>query len=118
MALYTDLSYLRDLTDNDEDLIIESLKRYLTSSPQQLEKLIQSTSDKQWNAIHDSAHSLFATTQIVGISTIAHPLKEIQKLARETEKDYPLIKEKVEYVVDVVKHSHDEVNNHLKVLKR
>ncbi|UII33340.1 hypothetical protein LVD17_05820 [Fulvivirga ulvae] len=113
MALYTNLSYLQDLTDDDEVLIAESLKRYLSSSPTQLNKLIESTENKQWDTIHDSAHSLFATTQIVGISQIAVPLKEIQTLARESKKDYNLIKSKVEYVAQVVRKSQEEVTKHL-----
>ena len=113
MALFTDLSYLRDLTDNDESLIRESLKRYLTSSPNQLDKLVASTKSRDWDGIHDSAHSLFATTQIVGVSKIAITLKELQKLSTAVEKDYELIKSKVEYVAEVVAESQKEITKHL-----
>lgn len=66
-----------------------------------------------WDGIHDSAHSLFATTQIVGVSKIADTLKELQKLATEGEKDYELIKSKVEYVVEVVTASQKEITQQL-----
>lgn len=112
MALYTDLSYLKELTDDDEALITESLQRYLSTSPVQLNKLIESTNNKEWGKIHDSAHSLFATTQIVGLTVIANPLKEIQTVSRES-MDYDFIKERVEFVVSVIRQSYSEIKDYL-----
>lgn len=110
MAIYTDLSYLKEITDNDEDLIMQSLNRYLISSPVQAEKLIESTRDQNWQEIHNSAHSLFATTQIVGLSVIAQDLKDIQRIALE-EKDWEEINQKVEKIRHIVQASYEELQD-------
>lgn len=112
MALYTNLTYLKEITDDDEELIAQSLQRYLVTSPAQLDKLMQGTVAMNWGEIHDNAHSLFATTQIVGIVSLAQELKDVQNLARE-EKNYDLIKEKVERIHEIILISHTEVKEHL-----
>lgn len=112
MTAQTDLSYLKELTDNDDELISQSLNRYLTTSPIQLESLIKSTKEKNWCEIHNAAHSLFATTQIVGLSSIAQDLKDIQRISRE-ERNYDLISEKVDKVNQVINVSQNELKNYL-----
>lgn len=116
MAIYTDLSYLQELTDNDQDLILQSLHRYLNSSPAQTEKLIESTNDKNWQEIHNSAHSLFATTQIVGMTSIAQDLKDIQRIAYE-EKDMEVVTEKVNKISKVISASYKELQEYIDKMK-
>lgn len=112
MTTYTDLAYLKDLTDNDDDLIAESLKRYLKSSPVGLERLQKATAAKDWKEIHDSAHSLFSTTQIIGLTAIAQPLKDIQNNATEIN-DIDAIEKDVQFIEQVITASHTEVNEYL-----
>ncbi|MEX2336379.1 MAG: hypothetical protein WD555_03810 [Fulvivirga sp.] len=112
MSQYTDLTYLKELTDNDEMLISESLNRYLNTSSVQTEKLVKSAGDKDWEEIHNSAHSLYTTTQIVGLRIIAQDLKDIQRISRE-EQDHKLISEKVDKVNQVIQASQEELKNYL-----
>lgn len=112
MKSYTDLAYLKELTDEDEELILQSLKRFTNSSAGQLQNLVQSTTDRDWDGMHNSAHSLFATTQIVGITEIAQPLKDIQLLARE-KRDLYEIEKKVQKVQTVIAISYEEINEHI-----
>ncbi|ELR69706.1 hypothetical protein C900_04683 [Fulvivirga imtechensis AK7] len=116
MKQYTDLTYLQELTDNDEELIIQSLKRYFNSSSSQLQSLLKSTDEQDWEGIHNSAHSLFATTQIVGITDLAKALKDIQLLARE-KRDFDQIEQDVKQANEIINHSYQEIQAHLDKLQ-
>lgn len=117
MKSYTDLAYLKELTDDDEDLILQSLKRYAKSSAGQLQNLVKSTTNRDWDGMHNSAHSLFATTQIVGILDVAQPLKDIQLLARE-KRDFYEIEKKVEAVKTIIAISYEEINGHINNMEK
>lgn len=117
MNHYTDLNYLKDLTENDKDLINESLVRFLTTSLVQLDKLLEGTDGKDMKAIHDSAHSLYSTTQIVGIKSIAQELKDVQNLTRE-EGTHERIKNKVDKIEQIIRASQTEIKEELDKLNQ
>lgn len=116
MKQYTDLTYLQEITDNDEELIIQSLKRYFNTSSSQLQNLLESTKKQDWEGIHNSAHSLFATTQIIGITDLSKTLKDIQLLARE-KRDFDQIEEEVKKANEIIELSYQEVQAHLDKLE-
>lgn len=112
MTNYTDLAYLKDLTDNEDELIVQSLKRYLNTSSIQLNSLLTGLAEKNLQAIHNSAHSLFATTQIVGITHLAPILKDLQVLAKDNT-DPDRMQPKIQEVKTVIEASYEEIKQHL-----
>ncbi|UII21791.1 Hpt domain-containing protein [Fulvivirga ligni] len=113
MTNYTNLDYLIDFTDNDPDLIKQGISTYMSRSPELLDKLVTSVKTQDWKGIHDSAHSLYTSTQIVGLSCLAKPIKEVESQARE-EKGMPEVSEKVDYINKIMLQSYEELAESLK----
>lgn len=106
---YTNLNYLNDFTDGDPELIKQTVSRYLKNSPDLLNKLNKSYEDGNWEQVAFVAHSLYSSTQIVGIISIAEPLKIMQQSAKENQNKNEI----AEYLKDInkaIRGSYEELN--------
>lgn len=79
-----DLSYLREISDNDPNYMSDVIKIYLDNIPKnlaKLEKLIRNTDD--YVAIQREAHSLKSSTSIIKVRDMFDDVNIINIIARE-----------------------------------
>lgn len=106
---YTDLNYLNDFTGGDHDLVKEAVKRYLKRSPELLAELNESYKNGDWEKVAFVAHSLYSSTQIVGIVTIKEPLRDIQKIANENHQDKEKLSLYIKDINEAIEASYEEL---------
>jgi PAS domain S-box-containing protein len=79
-----DLSFLRDVSDNDPNYICEVLDIFLNTTPDgvvKLENLIRQTED--WEAIYKQAHFLKSSVSIIKVRDMLQNLATIEGLAKQ-----------------------------------
>ncbi|MGK7390903.1 MAG: Hpt domain-containing protein [Candidatus Cyclobacteriaceae bacterium M2_1C_046] len=112
--IYTNLNYLNDFTDGDPELMKAAVSRYLKSSPKLLKKLNENYENGNWEQVAFVAHSLYSSTQIVGIVSIAEPLQILQKNFKENPNN--INKEETDaYINEInkaIKGSHSELSTY------
>jgi len=94
-----DLSYLYELSENDNSYIHEVIRLYMESVPDglnELEQLINETDD--YVAIMKQAHFLKSSANIIKVRNMHADLSAIEIMARENHSK-PLIKEKLDQVL-------------------
>lgn len=108
---YTNLQYLNEFTDGDPELTREAIQRYLKNSPDLLNKLNSSYENEDWEQLAFIAHNLYSSTQILGIISIAEPLKDIQQLSKD-QQDRDQIKIYIEDINKAVNASYKELDGY------
>ena len=80
---YTNLSYLKEHTKNNNSLILEMIAIYLEQTPPLLTALEESFAAKNWSLLYAAAHKLIPSFSIVGIDVqFENKIRTIQDYAR------------------------------------
>lgn len=103
------LNYLHQLSGNDKDFEREILKQFLTQAPTELSQLEQSITEKDFDGVRRTAHSLKSTVGYVGLADELHPyLEQMEKDAviqneQHFETNYHHVKSKCGLALNEVK---------------
>lgn len=81
--MITDLSYLRNMTDGNPELIREIIEIFLDQVSKYTQEMQQSYEQKNWQALSRIAHKAKSSVAIMGMHNLAEMLKELELLSRE-----------------------------------
>lgn len=82
-----DLSYLRDVSSDNTEFMIEMIDIFLTQTPGYVEQLIIAVDQKDWSKIADLSHKIKPTMSFMGVESAKNTLGDIETKARNQE-DY------------------------------
>lgn len=113
----TSLEFLRQLTKNNPDMIMEMINVYLEETPDLISRMKESVAKDDWEGLRAAAHSIIPSFSTMGISEeYGNMAKEIQDLA--VKKENPArAKELVEKVEDVCNKAYAELRTEMSALK-
>ena len=77
MKLY-DLSLLEAMGKNDASFIVDILRMFLESIPEDLNQLNKTFVDNDWNQFGKAAHKLKATIDTLGVQSISDTIRQIE----------------------------------------
>jgi HPt (histidine-containing phosphotransfer) domain-containing protein len=78
-----DLSYLKSVTDGDEDLIKELVDIFKTQVPEYLTEFNDAFEQKDTESLSKIAHKSKSSVAIMGLSELAEQLSQLEKEAKE-----------------------------------
>jgi len=79
----TDLSYLKQRTKSNQNLLMEMISLYLEQTPPILFAMKQSVSDKNWPSLYKEVHKLIPSFSIMGINPDFEIMaKKVQEYAK------------------------------------
>jgi PAS domain S-box-containing protein len=90
-----DLSYLKQVSNNNEDFIKEMIKTFLESMPKSIDEIQNHTQQKDWEALARSVHKIKPSLSMMGLKNTKELAIEIETLAK-TRKGLKGIPEKTE----------------------
>jgi HPt (histidine-containing phosphotransfer) domain-containing protein len=79
---YTNLSYLRLMADNDEEMVQTMLGMLLEELPEELDKIKALHEEKNWEELGKISHKMKSTLAFVGNEPMTNANKEIEQLAK------------------------------------
>jgi HPt (histidine-containing phosphotransfer) domain-containing protein len=80
---YTDLTYLKELSEGSNEFAIEMIDQFLTQTPVMLENMKTYLNEKKWKELRDVAHKMKSSSDFVGIHSIKEILITVEKYAGE-----------------------------------
>lgn len=81
----TDLSYLREVAMGDDEIVIETTKAFLESTPSALENLKECFANQEWDEVYKQAHKIKPNLQYMGMERAQELIIEIEEQARSRE---------------------------------
>ena len=78
-----DLSYLKSVTDGDEELIKELVDIFKTQVPEYLVEFNEAFEQKDTDALSKIAHKSKSSVAIMGLSELANKLSELEGKAKD-----------------------------------
>jgi len=95
VAKLTNLTYLRELSENNESFFRDFITLFLNNTPESLQELNTQLEAQNWEGVRQAAHKVKPSLNYLG-------LKDAQKLAATIE-EYALNKSNLELIPDMVK---------------
>jgi len=96
-----DLTYLRDMTDGDEESLKEVISIFLDEAPRLMQLMKESADSGDHDSLKFSTHKLVTQLTYVGITTVIPDVKLINTGSSKMSD----LKERVDKIVRVVEHS-------------
>ena len=84
--MITDLSYLRNMTDGNPELIREMIEIFLDQVNEYIREMQQSYEQKNWQALSRIAHKAKSSVVIMGMHNLADMLNELELLSKKPKK--------------------------------
>ena len=75
---YTNLDYLRTITENDTESVREIIVLFLDQVPEFIENLKKHLANKQYDKLGNEAHKAKSSVMIMGMDDLGHDLKTLQ----------------------------------------
>lgn len=85
-----DLSYLKDMSGDSAEFIIEMIDMFKTQTPLYIADLAQAVSEKNWSKVADYAHKIKPTFAYIGREDAKEHMQMMEHNAREL-KDVDLL---------------------------
>jgi PAS domain S-box-containing protein len=92
---FTDLTYLRERTKSNINLMLEMLEAYLEQTPALITALTKSFKDEDWEILQATAHKIIPSFSIIGMSS------EFETIARNVQ-EYAVSRQKLEGIQEMV----------------
>ncbi len=92
---FTDLTYLRERTKSNNNLMLEMLEAYLEQTPALISTLTKSFKDENWEMLQATAHKIIPSFSIIGMSS------EFETIARNVQ-EYAVSRQKLEGIQEMV----------------
>jgi PAS domain S-box-containing protein len=125
---YTSLNYLRDLSKDNPEMIIEMIHVYLEETPELIDTMKVSLEKKDWAKLQITAHSLIPSFYTIGMkkesAALAEKLQDEAMHLKENP-DKPVSKEKLNELSEIIflienvcKQAFEELKEELLVLEK
>ena len=75
-----DLSYLRESTDNNSELMKQIIEVFLKQTPVAIERLEAALQNEDWNDLRKTSHKMKPTFEYVGIKNLRSLVSEVQTI--------------------------------------
>ena len=75
---YTNLKYLRTITEGNKEIIREMIEMFLVQAPQFISNLKMYYENQQYAALGKEAHKAKSSLQIMGMSDLEADMKKLQ----------------------------------------
>lgn len=88
---YTDLTYLKSVTNNESSIIREMIELFINQVPEFSAKLNKFLDEKNYIDLGKEAHKAKSSLLVIGMDELAKDMKELQLLTIENKKieSYP-----------------------------
>ncbi len=73
-----DLSYLKDISDNDEEFVKEMIQSFMENSPLMIAQIKQSAAKQDWEEVGKIAHKIKPSIVFMGINSIKDVVETIE----------------------------------------
>lgn len=105
-----DLSYLRDMSGDSAEFMIEMLEAFQKQTPIYLADLERAVEARDWKATSECAHKMKPTFYYVGREDVRDHMQEIERNARELKdvEQIPLAFEEAKVFVEILYRQLDE----------
>ena len=87
MELTLDLTFIKEISDGDQDFINDVLNTFLDEMPKDMAQMNQAVGDKDIPMIGRVAHKTKSTLQTLGLFELKELALKIELLAKKTPKD-------------------------------
>lgn len=111
----TDLSYLENMAEGNPGLISEMIEIFSTQVDEFTRLMNDYLAKKKWQELSKLAHKAKSSVAIMGMSSLAEKLKELEQLAKE-EKEVDSFSEYIDLFTTASKEAVTELNNYLTTL--
>ncbi|WP_052599945.1 Hpt domain-containing protein [Aureispira sp. CCB-QB1] len=91
MNLTLDLTFLKEISDGDQDFINDVLHTFLDEMPKDMAQMNQAIMDKDIVMIGRMAHKTKSTLQTLGLFELKELALKIEQLAKQTPSDTNII---------------------------
>src|SRR5687768_5934613 len=104
-----DLTYVKDLSRGNKDLIKEIITIFLAENPGEIKTIEKAMNENNYGVIKSTAHKLKSTIPFIGLDKIVgNDVAEMEALAANAS-NMEMIKEHLEKVKDACKRSYNEL---------
>ncbi len=79
---YTDLSYLKELTQGQNDTLRAAIEKFIDSTPEMLEQLVIQVKGGEYERLAKSAHKLKSSVAIMGMNETKNNLVQIESTVK------------------------------------
>ena len=113
---FINLSYLKSVSEGDNNIIIEFLNIFKSQVPEFIEELNESYNNKDWQTLGAVAHRAKSSVAMLGITQLERDMKNLEISAKEEKEieKYPLIISKFEEISKLVLKELDMIINNIK----
>lgn len=113
-----DLTFLKNRTKGNSELMLEMIELYLEQTPPLVTKMKQSLYNKDWDSLHSAVHKMIPSFSIVGINKdYENAAKKIQEYAR-TGQHLEEVHELVAQVSKVCTQACEELSEEYNLIKK
>jgi HPt (histidine-containing phosphotransfer) domain-containing protein len=107
--MITNLSYLKNMTDDNPDLIKELIDIFISQANEYTREMKELYAQGDWQALSRLAHKAKSSVAIMGMTELSEMLKDFELLARD--------QKNVDKFSDYISRFTDEINDACKELK-
>ena len=76
------LDYLKEISDGDNDFILDMLNDFIHNTPETLIEIDTYVSSLNWNELHKTVHKFVSTFDFIGATTVIEQLRKIESFAK------------------------------------
>jgi PAS domain S-box-containing protein len=114
---YTNLDFVKQLTKNNPEMILEMINVYLEETPQLLKRMKDGLEKNDWEEVRAAAHAIIPSFSTMGFKEeYSEMAKKIQELAAE-KKGAEEIKEMLETLETACDKAYDELKEEMVAIK-
>jgi HPt (histidine-containing phosphotransfer) domain-containing protein len=81
--MVTDLSYLKNMTDGNPDLMQELINIFISQADEYTQEMQELYAQGNWQALSRLAHKAKSSVAIMGMNELSEMLKDFELLARD-----------------------------------
>jgi HPt (histidine-containing phosphotransfer) domain-containing protein len=81
-----DLSYLKEMSGNNKDIMIEMVEIFIEQNPEFTEGISTSFENKQWTELGAIAHKAKSSVRIMGMNDLGNCLEQIEHYSKGNQK--------------------------------
>ncbi|MGK7396960.1 MAG: Hpt domain-containing protein [Candidatus Cyclobacteriaceae bacterium M3_2C_046] len=108
----TDLTYLKNLSNNDINFVREMVEAFIDLAPNMLKKMSFYADEENWRALGESAHQMKPTLTFMGMQDMKNVVLEIERIC-ENESDITLVQRLIEDLQDTCEMAYQELSFNL-----
>ena len=83
----TNLGYLKKISDNNRDFIVDMISSFIEQTPRDIRKLKSAAAAEDWEEVANVAHKIKPSITFMGIESIKRSISDIQEMARSGNTD-------------------------------